>query len=190
MLVALGWNLLGDTMRDILDPKTRRSIEFKVKKAKKGGMRAMPEPILEVRDLTVHFYTYAGIVKAIEKVSFDVYRGETFAIVGGETGCGKSVTSRALTQLIESPGKIVGGSVIYHREDGTTVDLLKLSPEEIREIRGGKEIAYIFQDPHASLDPLYTVAIRSPRHGGPQDREGLEGGSQKGRGHTQARPHP
>ncbi|AMQ18299.1 ABC transporter ATP-binding protein [Thermococcus peptonophilus] len=118
----------------------------------------MPEPILEVRDLTVHFYTYAGIVKAIEKVSFDVYKGETFALVG-ETGCGKSVTSRALTQLIESPGRIVGGKVIYHRDDGSTVDLLKLSEEEIREIRG-KEIAYIFQDPHASLDPLYTVGYQ------------------------------
>ena len=115
----------------------------------------MPEPILEVRDLTVHFYTYAGIVKAIEDVSFDVYRGETFALVG-ETGCGKSVTSRALTQLIESPGRIVKGKVFYHREDGSTVDLLKLDEEEIRKIRG-KEIAYIFQDPHASLDPLYTV---------------------------------
>jgi ABC-type dipeptide/oligopeptide/nickel transport system ATPase component len=80
----------------------------------------MPEPILEVRDLTVHFYTYAGIVKAIERVSFDVYRGETFALVG-ETGCGKSVTSRALTQLIESPGRIVEGQVLYHREDGSVV---------------------------------------------------------------------
>ena len=118
----------------------------------------MPEPILEVRNLTVHFYTYAGIVKAIERVSFDVYRGETFALVG-ETGCGKSVTSRALTQLIESPGRIVEGEVLYHREDGSVVDLLKLDQEEIREVRG-KEIAYIFQDPHASLDPLYTVGYQ------------------------------
>lgn len=117
----------------------------------------MPEPILQVRDLTVHFYTYAGIVKAIEKVSFDVYKGETFALVG-ETGCGKSVTSRALTQLIESPGRIVGGKVIYYSEKGP-VDLLQLSEEEIREIRGN-EIAYIFQDPHASLDPLYTVGYQ------------------------------
>ncbi|RLF78658.1 ABC transporter ATP-binding protein [Thermococci archaeon] len=117
----------------------------------------MPEPILEVRDLTVHFYTYAGIVKAIERVSFDVYKGETFALVG-ETGCGKSVTSRALTQLIESPGRIVGGKVIYHSDKGP-IDLLKLREEEIREIRG-KEIAYIFQDPHASLDPLYQVGYQ------------------------------
>ncbi|NJE26778.1 ABC transporter ATP-binding protein [Thermococcus sp. MV5] len=117
----------------------------------------MPEPILQVRDLTVHFYTYAGIVKAIEKVSFDVYKGETFALVG-ETGCGKSVTSRALTQLIESPGRIVGGKVVYYSEKGP-VDLLQLNEEEIREIRGN-EIAYIFQDPHASLDPLYNVGYQ------------------------------
>lgn len=118
----------------------------------------MPEPILQVRNLTVHFYTYAGIVRAIEKVSFDVYKGETFALVG-ETGCGKSVTSRALTQLIESPGRIVEGEVLYYRDDGSVVDLLKLDEEQIREIRGN-EIAYIFQDPHASLDPLYTVGYQ------------------------------
>ncbi|USS40639.1 ABC transporter ATP-binding protein [Thermococcus aggregans] len=117
----------------------------------------MPEPILQVRNLSVHFYTYAGVVKAIENVSFDVYKGETFALVG-ETGCGKSVTSRALTQLIESPGRIVNGEVIYYSDKGP-IDLLKLSEEEIREIRGS-EIAYIFQDPHASLDPLYTVGYQ------------------------------
>jgi len=117
----------------------------------------MPEPILQVRDLSVHFYTYAGIVKAIEKVSFDVYKGETFALVG-ETGCGKTVTSRALTQLIESPGRIVDGKVIYYSSKGP-INLLELGEEDIREIRGN-EIAYIFQDPHASLDPLYTVGYQ------------------------------
>ena len=118
----------------------------------------MPEPILQVRNLSVHFYTYAGILKAIEKVSFDVYKGETFALVG-ETGCGKSVTSRALTQLIESPGKIVEGEILYYKDDGSVIDLLKLNDKEIREIRGN-EIAYIFQDPHASLDPLYTIGYQ------------------------------
>ncbi|AGK60414.1 oligopeptide/dipeptide ABC transporter, ATP-binding protein, C-terminal domain protein [Archaeoglobus sulfaticallidus PM70-1] len=117
----------------------------------------MKSKVLEVRDLTVHFYTYAGIVKAIEKVSFDVYMGETFALVG-ETGCGKSVTARALTQLIESPGRIVGGEVYYTSDKGR-VDLLKLSEEEIRKIRGS-EIAYIFQDPQSSLDPLYTIGYQ------------------------------
>ena len=118
----------------------------------------MPEPILQVRNLSVHFYTYAGILKAIEKVSFDVYKGETFALVG-ESGCGMSVTSRALTQLIESPGKIVEGEILYYKDDGSVIDLLKLNDKEIREIRGN-EIAYIFQDPHASLDPLYTIGYQ------------------------------
>ena len=97
------------------------------------------------------------MVKAIAGVSFTVYKGETFALVG-ETGCGKSVTSRAITRLIESPGRIVRGNVIYYSERGP-LDLLKLSEDELREIRG-KEIAYIFQDPSASLDPLYTIGYQ------------------------------
>ncbi|WP_456478485.1 ABC transporter ATP-binding protein [Geoglobus ahangari] len=117
----------------------------------------MSEKLLEVRNLTVHFYTYAGVVKAIEDVSFDVYTGETFALVG-ETGCGKSVTSRAITKLIESPGRIVGGKVYFYR-NGEKLELLGMSDEEIRDIRG-KDIAYIFQDPQSSLDPLYTVGYQ------------------------------
>ncbi len=117
----------------------------------------MRRKILEVKDLHVHFYTYAGVVKAISGVSFEIFEGETFCLVG-ETGCGKSVTSRAITKLIESPGKIVKGQVLFYR-NGSPVDLLKLSDEELREIRG-KEIAYIFQDPTASLDPLYPVGYQ------------------------------
>ncbi len=117
----------------------------------------MSEKLLEVRNLTVHFYTYAGVVKAIENVSFDMYRGETFALVG-ETGCGKSVTSRAITKLIESPGRIVDGEVYFYR-DGERIELLSLSDEDIRDIRG-KDIAYVFQDPQSSLDPLYTVGYQ------------------------------
>jgi peptide/nickel transport system ATP-binding protein len=117
----------------------------------------MSKKILEVKNLTVHFYTYAGIVKAIEEVSFDVFEGETFALVG-ETGCGKSVTARAITQLIESPGRIVRGEV-YYNPDGERLNLLELPDEEIRTIRGN-DIAYIFQDPQSSLDPLYNVGYQ------------------------------
>jgi len=113
--------------------------------------------ILEVRDLTVYFYTYAGVVRAVEGVSFDLYKGETLAIVG-ETGSGKTVTTRAITRLIQPPGRIVSGSVIYRR-DGEEVDLLKLPEEELRKIRGS-EIAYVFQDPSSALDPLYTVGYQ------------------------------
>jgi len=111
-------------------------------------------PIIEVKDLRVYFYTYAGVVKAVDGISFEIYEGETFCFVG-ETGCGKSITSRALTKLIEPPGRIVGGKILYYR-DGKPIDILSLSEEEIRKIRG-KEIAYIFQDPAAALDPLYTI---------------------------------
>jgi len=120
-------------------------------------VESLRRKIIEVKDLHVHFYTYAGVVKAISGVSFEIYEGETFCLVG-ETGCGKSVTSRALTRLIESPGKIVKGQVLFYR-NGTPIDLLKLSEEELREIRG-KEIAYIFQDPTAALDPLYSVGYQ------------------------------
>jgi len=121
------------------------------------GSVGFKRKILEVKDLHVHFYTYAGVVKAISGVSFEIYEGETFCIVG-ETGCGKSVTSRAITKLIESPGKIVKGQVLFYRNN-SPIDLLKLSEEKLREIRG-KEIAYIFQDPTASLDPLYSVGYQ------------------------------
>ncbi|AET34024.1 ABC transporter ATP-binding protein [Pyrobaculum ferrireducens] len=113
--------------------------------------------ILEVKDLTVYFYTYAGVVKAVEKVSFDLYKGEVLAIVG-ETGSGKSVTTRAITRLIQPPGRIISGSAIYRR-DGEEIDLLKLPEEELRKIRGA-EIAYVFQDPSSALDPLYTIGYQ------------------------------
>ncbi len=116
------------------------------------------DPIIVVEDLRVNFYTYAGVVKAIDGVSFCIERGETYCLVG-ETGCGKSVTSRALTRLIQPPGRIVGGRIIYYPEPGKAVDILSLSEEELRRIRGD-EIAYIFQDPGAALDPLYTVGYQ------------------------------
>jgi len=116
----------------------------------------LPEDIiLKVEDLDVRFYTYAGVVHAVSNVSFYVREGETIALVG-ETGCGKSVTTRAITKLIESPGRIEGGKVLFRRRNGKIVDLLKISDEELREIRGN-EIAYVFQDPTSALDPLYTI---------------------------------
>jgi len=111
--------------------------------------------VLSVRNLDVKFYTYAGVVHAVSDVSFDVYKGEIVALVG-ETGCGKSVTTRAITRLIDPPGRIEGGKAYFRRRDGSTVDLLSLSEEEIRSIRGN-EIAYVFQDPTSALDPLYTI---------------------------------
>ena len=116
------------------------------------------KPIIEVRNLCINFYTYAGVVKAIDGVSFTVCDGETFCLVG-ETGCGKTVTSKAITRLIQSPGRIESGEIIYYTKDGGKVNMTELPEEQLRELRG-KEIAYIFQDPAASLDPLYTVGYQ------------------------------
>ena len=116
------------------------------------------KPIIIVKDLYVYFYTYAGIAKAIDGVSFEVLEGETFCLVG-ETGCGKTVTSRAITKLINSPGRIEHGEVLYFQREGKVVNMLELSDEELRKIRGN-EIAYIFQDPAAALDPLYTIGYQ------------------------------
>lgn len=111
----------------------------------------MSENLLEVKDLQTYFYTDNGVVKSVDGVSFDVKRGKTLGIVG-ESGCGKSITSLSIMQLVEiPPGKIVGGQILYNGED-----LLKKNKEEMRKIRGGK-IAMIFQEPMTSLNPVFTI---------------------------------
>jgi len=110
----------------------------------------MTEPLLSIRNLKVHFYTYAGIVKALDGVDLDVYREETSGLVG-ETGCGKSVTSLSILRLVPNPGKIVEGKILFQGEN-----LLEKSEEEMREIRGRK-IAMIFQDPMTYLNPVLTI---------------------------------
>ncbi|WP_439614455.1 ATP-binding cassette domain-containing protein, partial [Reyranella sp.] len=100
--------------------------------------------LLEVSDLGTWFYTRQGIVKAVDGVDFEVAAGETLAIVG-ESGCGKSMTALSLMRLIpEPPGRIVSGSI---RLAGR--DLLKISEEEMRDVRGN-EISMIFQEPMTS----------------------------------------
>ncbi len=108
------------------------------------------EPLLEVRDLRVHFPTPDGVVKAVDGLSFSVRRGETFGIVG-ESGSGKSVTCLTALGLINRKSALVEGEVFFKGRD-----LLKLSNEELQKIRG-KELAMIFQDPFACLHPMYRV---------------------------------
>jgi peptide/nickel transport system ATP-binding protein len=108
------------------------------------------ELVLKVEDLKTYFYTEEGIVKAVEGISFEIYKGEVLGLVG-ETGCGKSVTALSLQKLIFPPGKIEEGRVIYYGED-----LLTKTKEEILEYRG-KEITMIFQDPLNSLNPVFRV---------------------------------
>src|SRR5436309_4038228 len=106
--------------------------------------------LLEVRNLQTHFPTRAGLVRAVDDVSFYLGRGELLGLVG-ESGCGKSMTALSIMRLVAPPGKIVGGEIIF---DGR--DLLKLSNAEMRAVRGD-DIAMIFQDPMTSLNPVYTV---------------------------------
>ncbi|HEY9291868.1 MAG TPA: ABC transporter ATP-binding protein [Microlunatus sp.] len=137
------------------------------------------DAIVSVRNLEVGFATQLGLVRALNGVSFDIPRGKVVGIVG-ESGCGKSVTARAIMQIIEHPGHITGGSIDFHRTPDPEVqsELLKESESEIekastrtggvdiaqldprgsamRAIRGA-EVAMIFQEPMTSLNPVYTV---------------------------------
>src|SRR5687767_7684348 len=106
--------------------------------------------LLEVKDVQTHFPTRAGLVRAVDGVSFYLDRGELLGLVG-ESGCGKSMTALSVMRLIAPPGKIVSGEILF---DGK--DLLKLSDAEMREMRGD-DIAMIFQDPMTSLNPVFTV---------------------------------
>jgi oligopeptide/dipeptide ABC transporter ATP-binding protein len=118
------------------------------------------KPLLEVRNLTTKFYTQDGVVHAVDDVSYDVNVGETIALVG-ESGCGKTVSALSIIRLIaEPPGKIESGEVLFEDHD-----LMKLSPDEIRKVRGGK-ISMIFQEPLTSLNPVLTI--------GRQLSEGME----------------
>lgn len=107
--------------------------------------------LLEVKDLTVRFYTPEGIVHAVNGISYQVHEGETLAVVG-ESGCGKSVSMMSMLRLIPMPpGKILDGCAIYRN-----IDLLAISEEQLEDMRG-KDIAMIFQDPMTSLNPVLTV---------------------------------
>ncbi len=110
----------------------------------------MSERLLEIRDLHTFFYTDAGVVKAVNGVSFQVNKGQTIGIVG-ESGCGKSVMSLSIMRLIQDPGRIVDGQVIFNGQD-----LVKLSQGEMRKINGDR-ISMIFQEPMTSLNPVFTV---------------------------------
>ncbi|WP_209424838.1 ABC transporter ATP-binding protein [Pararhodobacter sp. SW119] len=111
----------------------------------------MAEPLLSVRDLVVEFPTRKGVLRAIDKVSFDIAEGEVLGMVG-ESGAGKSITGTAIIGLIEPPGRIAGGEIWLK---GKRID--NIAPEAMRRVRG-RRIGMVFQDPLTSLNPLYTVA--------------------------------
>jgi peptide/nickel transport system ATP-binding protein/oligopeptide transport system ATP-binding protein len=127
--------------------------------------------LIEITDLKTYFYTEDGVVPAIDGVSFKINKGETLAIVG-ESGSGKSVTSLSIMRLVQPPGKIINGDIVFNGES-----LLDKSDAEMRAIRGNK-ISMIFQEPMTSLNPVYRVGDQISEslilHQGMSRKEALE----------------
>lgn len=124
----------------------------------------MAEPLVEIKDLHVQFEVRDGIIKGVDGFTLTINRGETLGVIG-ESGCGKSITAKAVMQMVPKPGKITDGEIIYYRRDKydpkkptQVVNITRLDPDgdEIRSIRGG-EFAMIFQEPMSSLTPVYTT---------------------------------
>ncbi|MDB4859548.1 ABC transporter ATP-binding protein [Candidatus Marinimicrobia bacterium] len=114
----------------------------------------MSKKLVQIKNLKTYFHTEAGTAKAVDNVSFDIYKGEVLGIVG-ESGSGKSVTSLSINRLIPNPpGEIVSGEIIYNN-----TNLLDLSYDEMKDIRG-KEIAMIFQEPMTSLNPVLKIGVQ------------------------------
>jgi len=127
-------------------------------------MTAREPPLLSVRNLKTYFPQDEGTVKAVDGASFDLFPGRTLGIVG-ESGCGKSITARSILRIIDRPGRIVEGTILFRRRkarDGAradeVVDLTQLDPngQDMRAIRGA-EIALVFQEPMSSFSPVHTV---------------------------------
>lgn len=117
-----------------------------------------PDNILEIDNLNTYFFTDIGVVKAVDGVSFDVPRGKTVGVVG-ESGCGKSVTSLSIMQLVQRPqGQIVDGEIRFNL-DNQVYDIAKMPIEKMQKIRGN-EISMIFQEPMTSLNPVFKVGMQ------------------------------
>lgn len=115
--------------------------------------------LLKAQNLTTNFYTYEGAVRALDKFSLTIDHGCTYGLVG-ESGCGKSVTVRSMLRVIQSPGVIEDGKVLFSEKSGAEpIDLLALLEEEMEGIRGDS-ISMIFQEPNAALNPVLTVGYQ------------------------------
>ena len=116
--------------------------------------------VLNVKELYVNFHTYEGVVKALDGVDMFLRRGDTMGVVG-ETGCGKSVTAKSILRLVEAPGRMEGGEILFYDKDPETqetveIDLAKLQLEEMLGIRGNK-ISIVFQDPATYPNPVFRI---------------------------------
>ena len=107
--------------------------------------------LLEIKNLKTHFFTDAGVARAVDGVDLVLSRGETLGVIG-ESGCGKTTVGLSITKLISSQkADIASGEIIFEERD-----ILKLSQEELRNVRG-KKISYVFQEPFSSLNPVFTI---------------------------------
>ena len=143
--------------------ETRRLEKFRTRKnvPEEEYLTEMRDPnnIVEFDDLHTCFFTDVGTVKAVDGVSFDIPKGSIVGVVG-ESGCGKSVTSLSLMQLLQRPqGQIVSGSIRYTASDGKCYDIAKMPIDSMKKIRG-KEISMIFQEPMTSLNPVFTIGAQ------------------------------
>jgi len=138
----------------------------KYRPGKQSGKETAGDPLLEIHDLKTYFFSEEGVVKAVDGVDLIVNRGEVLGLVG-ESGCGKSVTSLSILRLVDHPGKVVGGTIIF---DG--IPLREIPEAEMVRMRG-ERISMIFQQPQASLDPIYKV--------GKQISEALQANTSLGR---------
>ncbi len=171
-LTVLAFNTMGDALRDTLSGSaTTNRTRGQPRASRQRGMTAVVIPasvertdaasaagtspaLLEVRDLSIEFDTDAGPVRVVDNVSFDVGAGKIVGLVG-ESGCGKTVSSLSILRLLPTPpARIVGGSIRFNGQN-----LLEADFDELRKIRGS-DIAMVFQDPLASLDPAFTIGYQ------------------------------
>jgi peptide/nickel transport system permease protein len=159
LVTVLSINLIADGLADVLDPRTgagafrrqvlRRPARSRPESARGGG----EPPLLSVRDLRVDFPSGEHTIHAVRGVSFDVERGQVLGIVG-ESGSGKSVTALSLIQLLDPPGRVTEGEIVF---DG--IDLARAPDRKVAELRG-KRIGMIFQNPSSSLNPVLTIGYQ------------------------------
>ncbi len=160
MFTVLSINLAADGLADLFDPKLARGsfrryplkaphvgddeLESKRPKAKEEA------PLLRVRDMVTEFPLEEGVVRAVQGVSFDLHRGQALGIVG-ESGCGKSVTALSIIQLLDAPGRVVNGEILFKG-----IDLARVDDSKMADVRG-ERIGMVFQNPRTSLNPVITV---------------------------------
>ena len=167
MITVLAINLTADGAADIVDPKLKKGVFRRIRQSMNGGsavtappsrdqtgdVRADATGFLEVRDLSVSFPLEDRVVNAVRQVSFSLERGRALGIVG-ESGSGKSVTASAIIQLIDPPGRVTGGAILFEGRD-----LTRLSNNEMAKLRG-TAIGMIFQNPTSSLNPVLSVGAQ------------------------------